>query len=419
MFDSRGSEVVATYDISSYLPLERAAAVLAGEQSSGTFTKVALESDELIRDHGAEVRSVEVLKQTLAPLPGSWMPAGGKLTTGRISVAFPLHNFGPSIGALLTTLSGNLYELKELASVKLIDVDLPPAFGEKYHGARFGLSGTRRLLRAEGAMIGTIVKPSIGLPLDVLGPLVRDLALADIDFIKDDELNANPPYAPFADRVATVMREIHDVADRTGKKTMYAFNVTGDIDEMLRNADLVAEHGGDCVMLAIPEVGFPALSHLRANSDLVIHGHRAGFGALDRSPRLGVGFMVFQQLAQLAGADHLHVSGINGKFWESNETIAANTAMIRSFSGVGEAMVPVLSSGQTPATAADTFRFLRTDDLLVLAGGGVHAHPGGVVDGVQSLREAWSAVVAGQNPEAVAAPGSALDVALKTFSGVK
>ena len=40
-------------------------------------------------------------------------------------------------------------------------------------------------------------------------------------------------------RVAAVMRVINDFADRTGKKPMFAFNITDEIDAMLRHHDAV------------------------------------------------------------------------------------------------------------------------------------------------------------------------------------
>ena len=43
-----------------------------------------------------------------------------------------------------------------------------------------------------GPLIGTIVKPSIGLSTEAVCKLVRDLASAGLDFIKDDELHGRP-----------------------------------------------------------------------------------------------------------------------------------------------------------------------------------------------------------------------------------
>ena len=61
-------------------------------------------------------------------------------------------------------MAGNLYELQELSGVRLMDLELPQAFAERYPGPTFGIDGTRRLAGVTtGRSIGTIVKPSIGL----------------------------------------------------------------------------------------------------------------------------------------------------------------------------------------------------------------------------------------------------------------
>ena len=40
------------------------------------------------------------------------------------------------------------------------------------------------------------------------------------------------------------MKVINRHADKTGKKVMYAFNLTGDLDQLRRRHDLVLEQGG-------------------------------------------------------------------------------------------------------------------------------------------------------------------------------
>ena len=47
---------------------------------------------------------------------------------GLVSISFPLHNFGPSLPALMSTVAGNLYEIQELSGVRLVDLELPSAF---------------------------------------------------------------------------------------------------------------------------------------------------------------------------------------------------------------------------------------------------------------------------------------------------
>lgn len=414
---TQSSRFIATYRIASYLPLEQAASVLAGEQSSGTFTKVALESESLLREHGAEVVRIAPEEPQSGALPGSYGAAEGTaLNSGTVEVAFPAKNIGPSIAAFLTTIAGNLYELRELAGVKLLDVEIPALLKERYRGPVHGVPGTRDLIgNAEEVLLGTIIKPSIGLSNDQLGGLVRELALAEIDFIKDDELNSNPQFAPLNERIDRVMAELRSTAESTGKLPMYAFNITDDLENMKTATERIADAGGTCAMVVVPAIGFSALTELRRHTDLAIHAHRGGFGMFDRSPDLGIGFRAYQKLVALAGADHFHVGGVNSKFWEPNRSVIDSVTAMQHDVPTAQAMLPVLSSAQTAATAASTFEMLPSKDLLVLAGGGIHAHPGGVAEGVRSMKDAWGAVVRGQNPADAATPGSALAVALDTF----
>lgn len=416
-------EVVATYLIETPHSLEHAAAVIAGEQSSGTFVSVPGETNELKERFSAQVRSIEALETVDAPsLPGSKAPRDNASRTryrrARVVIAFPLHNFGPSIPALLATVAGNLYELQELSGCRLEDVELPPAFAQRYPGPGFGIEGTRRLANVHGRpLIGTIVKPSIGLSTESLSKLVGELARAGLDFIKDDELHADPLYAPFEERVRAATGEIERSADETGRKTMYAFNISGDVDHMLRAHDLVWKLGGTCVMVNVNSVGFAALAHVRRHCQLPIHGHRANFGAMARHPLLGIGFDAYQKICRLAGVDHLHVGGFNSKFYESNDEVGASIrACLTPMFGDYRAM-PVLSSAQWAATALPIYAATRTIDVFHLAGGGIIAHPGGTAAGVRSMQQGWEAALAGASLEDYAKTRPELAAAIEKFGG--
>ena len=114
-----------------------------------------------------------------------------------------------------------------------------------------------------------------------------------------------------------------------------------------------------------------------------------------RSPALGLSYRVWQQLARLAGADHLHASGLGSKFYETDDEVAANVQSLLEPLGDTLGPVPTLSSGQNVTTAAPTYAAVRSTDLLMLAGGGVAAHPDGPAAGVRSLRDAWTAAING------------------------
>ncbi|MFD2329937.1 ribulose-bisphosphate carboxylase large subunit family protein [Cohnella sp. GCM10020058] len=413
--------VRATYLIETPHDPHRAAAVMAGEQSTGTFVAVPGETDEVKARSAARIVSVRLLETVREPsLPGAAVPPGhnGDYYRCEVILDFPYVNFGPSIPNLMATVAGNLYELQEFSGIRLVDLTLPDAFADAYPGPKFGMAGTRRLAGVyDGPIIGTIVKPSVGLTIEELGATVRGLAEAGLDFIKDDELNASPLFAPFDRKVKAVMEEIERVADRTGRKTMYAFNITGDIDELRRNHDLVLQAGGTCVMVSIQSIGLAGLAYLNRYSELPIHGHRNQWGMMTRHPMLGMAFPAYQKLCRLAGADHLHVNALNSKFYESNASVIRSVEAIREPLLGGYEAVPVLSSGQSAATAEETYRALGTCDLLNVAGGGIMAHPDGPAAGVRSMKQAWEAARQGIGAADYAVSHSELRRALAQFGG--
>tara|TARA_B100000780_G_scaffold805_1_gene647 strand:- start:187 stop:783 length:597 start_codon:yes stop_codon:yes gene_type:complete len=195
------TRITATYDIETPLGLAQAAAVMAGEQSTGTFVRLAGETDALRERAAAQVdRIVPTGSSTTPSLP--CRKTGDVYERGLVTISWPLGNFGVSLPTLLSTLAGNLFELAELSAIRLVDIDLPLEFANQHPGPQFGATGTRHFMGDhKGSLIGTIIKPSVGFTADETASLVRTLVDAGIDFIKDDELQANGPDCPFDDRL--------------------------------------------------------------------------------------------------------------------------------------------------------------------------------------------------------------------------
>jgi len=409
----------ADYLIETQASPQRAAEVMAGEQSSGTFVKIPGETPELKERSAARIERLEVLESVASPsLPGAITADAGKVSRARVTLSWPLHNIGPDLLNLMATVSGNLFELKQFSGLRILDIRLPNAFAAAYPGPRFGIEGTRRLSGVTaGPLIGTIVKPSIGFDPHDTATLVSTLASAGIDFIKDDELQADGPSCPFDERVDAVMRVINDHADRTGKKVMFAFNITGEIDDMRRRHDLVVEKGGTCVMASLNSVGLAGMIALGRHAELPIHAHRNGWGYLSRHPMLGWSYVAWSKFWRLAGADHMHVNGLSNKFCEDDESVinSAKSLLTPMFDEKPCISMPVFSSGQSAIQPPETYRRLGSSDLIYAAGGGIMAHPDGPAAGVDSLREAWDAAISGVSADDHAATHPALARALKAY----
>jgi ribulose-bisphosphate carboxylase large chain len=386
--------IIAEYLVETPKTLAAAAESMAGEQSTGTFTRVPGETDELRERFAARVESIEPLDPVHTPsLPGAAIPAGQtKFERGRVRISFSLENMGPNLPVILSTVAGNLFELRYLSGLRLLDLEFPAALAANFPGPQFGIEGTRRLTGVyDRPIIGTIVKPSIGLTPAATADLVGTLGEAGIDFVKDDELMANPPHSPLAERVKAVMHVVNELADRTGRKVMFAFNISDQLDRMLEHHDTVVAAGGSCVMVSINSVGIAAVDYLRRRASVPIHAHRNGWGMFTRHPALGMEFTAYQKLWRLAGVDQLHVNGLKNKFCEPDESVVRSIQACLAPMMGGYTVVQVVSSGQWGGQAPDTYRQTQTLDLMYLAGGGILAHPGGPAAGVMALRQAWEA----------------------------
>ena len=408
--------IEADYLVETAFPLEQAAEAMAGEQSSGTFVPVPGETPELKARSAARVAALEDLGPVEAPsLPGAARPDAPH-RRARVTLSWPLANIGPSLPNLLAMVAGNLFELKHFSGLKLTALRVPRAFADAYPGPAFGVEGTRHLAGvADGPLIGTIIKPSVGFTAEETADLTRTLCEGGIDFIKDDELQSDGPYCPFEDRVRAVMRVIDEHADRTGRKVMFAFNLTGEIDEMRRRHDLVAGLGGTCVMASIHSVGLVGMAELRRHASLPIHAHRNGWGIYARHPMLGISYVAWQVFWRLVGCDHMHVNGIANKFCESDESVVASAraCLTPLFDDRPYLAMPVFSSGQRAMQPPATYAALGSSDLIYAAGGGIMGHPQGVAAGVASLREAWEAAIAGEPLAEYARTHPALAAALE------
>ncbi|HEU5072185.1 MAG TPA: hypothetical protein VFV96_17410 [Verrucomicrobiae bacterium] len=152
--------IFATYRIETPLAVEQAAAVLAGEQSSGTFVEVPGETAELKQRFAARVEKITPLVSVTSPaLPGC-RGGSGKIQRAKVVVSWSLENMGYNLPTLVSTIQGNLYELSQFSGLKLTDLQVPASFGEHFRGPKFGMAGCRALTGVYNRpLVGTIIIP--------------------------------------------------------------------------------------------------------------------------------------------------------------------------------------------------------------------------------------------------------------------
>jgi ribulose 1,5-bisphosphate carboxylase large subunit-like protein len=368
--------VVATYYLDTDLDLRKAAEALAGEQSTGTWIRVGFETDDLIEKYSAKV-----------------LEAKDKI----VKIAFPHGNFGPVVPMLLTTVAGNLFEMKDFKNIKLLDLEFPESYVKNFKGPKFGIKGTKKVLGVkERPLIGCIVKPCVGLEPKQFAEACYQAAVGGVDFIKDDELIANPQYSPIEERVTETMEALDRANEEKGEKTLFATNVTDEVDKIMENADVALEHGANCLMLNFITAGFSALRMLCEDPsvNVPVHCHRDMFAAFTRSEYHGIHTRIVSKLARLCGGDQVHAGAIHGKLYEDLDVVMESVRVLREdFYHITPAL-PVSSGGQHPGKVPENVKHLG-EDALILAGGGIFGHRDGATAGAKAMRQALDATLQG------------------------
>lgn len=373
------AQILARYRIESGLPLEKAAAEICKEEGVGTWTKLKTLKPEIEQKYGAEI--VELDKKSRVAV-----------------IAYSLEEYSHDIGGvphLLSFIAGNLFGLKTLKNVRLIDVDLPRGLVKLFRGPKFGIRGIRRTVGVtERPLIGTIIKPKIGLSPNEQAGVFYQAAIGGVDFGKDDENLVNQKFCPLGERTRQIAEAIDRVKEETGRNVYYAINITTRADRILEAADIALENGAKCLMVDVVCGGYAAVQALAENPKIKvpIHIHRAGHAAFTRNPKHGISMLVLAKLVRLVGGDQLHTGTVVGKLAGRREEIIPINNFLRSKWFGLKTTFPVASGGLHPGLVPKLVKLLGKD-LVINAGGGIHGHPQGTEAGAKAMKQAVDAVM--------------------------
>jgi ribulose-bisphosphate carboxylase large chain len=154
-----------TYRIETSGDVAALATKIASDQSTGTFVPTPGETPELKARVGARVVEVRKLESVPTPsFPETNPSRGGPYWRGEADIEFPLEAVGTDLAALMTIAISGVFSIKGLSGIRIVDMKLPPEYAQAHPGPQFGIAGSRALTGVkERPIIGTIVKPSLGL----------------------------------------------------------------------------------------------------------------------------------------------------------------------------------------------------------------------------------------------------------------
>jgi len=371
--------VICVYRVTTELPMEKAAEALAAEQSTGTWTGISTLDRHIFEKYGGRVTDIS-----------------GNLVT----VAFPVDDFCTEIGAvpqILSIIAGNLFGLSSIEKIRLEDVFFPKSIREAFPGPRFGLAGLRKILdRPAKPLVGTIVKPKIGLSPRSTAEYVYESGKGGLTNSKDDETLVDQRFCPLQDRTVAIA-EVLDRLESEGHKMLHAINVSTSGHQIIEVAEKAQAWGAKQIMVDVLTCGFAAVQALAEDRSIKvpIHVHRTMHGAMTRDPLHGIAMLPIAKLCRMCGGDALHVGTLGiGKMEGDSKGDRDNIDACFDDSVEYKKVMPVCSGGVYPGLIEKMVK-AAGHDVQIQAGGGVAGHPGGVRSGAMGMSQAVDAAFLG------------------------
>lgn len=368
--------------------IEKMAESLASESSVGTWTSLPT-MNNFVWDN-LRARIFEIKKVTE--------------NSGFVKIAYPLDHFDHhNLLQLLASIRGNIYGIKEIKELKILDWSIPEKYQKGFAGPLYGIKGIRKqlgTLKSKRPHVGTIIKPKVGLTPSEFANASFEALSNGLDLVKDDENLVNQEFCLWEERATKTIKKIESI----GEPKIYVPNITDFIPEMMKRIDFLDEIGWKMAMIDVYMLGIPATKYVvdeLHKRGFLVHAHRAGHGAETRGSR-GVGFNFWLKIFRLLGVDQIHTGTGVGKMEGSPASIrifgdVSSKQKIKGFEPILldtkwakhiKSVMPVASGGLHPGMVEAVCEVYGTTDVTIQAGGGVHGHPQKTPAGARAMRNA-------------------------------
>ncbi|HEY9245666.1 MAG TPA: ribulose-bisphosphate carboxylase large subunit, partial [Candidatus Methanoperedens sp.] len=310
---------------------------------------------------------------------------------------------------LLSGIAGNIFGMKALKNLRLIDISLPKRYLKGFKGPGFGVKGIRSLLKiGKRPITGAVPKPKIGFSAKEHARIAYETWMGGFDLVKDDENLTSTSFNRFEERVERMAKFREKAETETGEKKDALLNITGETREMMRRAKILHDYGFRLAMIDVVTCGTAAVQTMRdycGDLGLAVHAHRAMHAAFDRNPRHGISMYFLAKIMRLIGVDEIHVGTAVGKLAGTRKEVTGIADMLRESDvkagnmlkqdwGKIKPVLPVSSGGLHPGLVPEVMRILGNDCTLLVSGG-IHGHPDGTRAGARAVMQAIEASMEG------------------------
>ncbi len=340
------------------------------------------------------------------------MATAYKVDGNYVHVAYPLDLWEKgNAPQLLSGIAGNIFGMKALKNLRLVDVSLPKSYIKSFPGPNLGIHGLRKYFKVyDRPLTGAVPKPKVGFSSEEHAEIGFETWMGGFDLVKDDENLTSQSFNNFYKRVK-LMSKMRDKAEkRTGNIKDALINITAETEEMKKRAKVLHDHGFKYAMIDVVVAGTSSVQTMRkilGDYKMAIHAHRAMHASFDRNEKHGITMQFLAKIMKLVGVDSIHTGTGVGKLVGDKKEIQSISSMLRdqkvkerknilldqNWGGL-KPTFPVSSGGLHPGLVPDEMK-IYGKDFMLLVSGGIHGHPNGTRSGAKATMQALEAVKKG------------------------
>lgn len=353
-----------------------------------------------------------------------------------VKIAYPLDLWEQgNAPQLLSGIAGNIFGMKAIRNLRLIDASLPLAYVKHFKGPHHGIEGVRKMMGVRGRpLTGAVPKPKVGFTAAEHAQIGFETWMGGFDFVKDDENLTSTSFNNFLERVKLLSKMREKAEKLTGEKKSAFVNITAETEEMKKRAKMLADYGWNYVMIDVVVAGTSSVMTLRdycADLGLAIHAHRAMHASFDRNPKHGMTMQFLAKIMRLVGVTQIHAGTAVGKLVGEKSEVRAvadvlrekktkaveNVLLEQEWGGIKSAF-PVASGGLHPGLVPQVLD-IYGNDIVLLVSGGIHGHPKGTRAGAKAAMQAIQATNEGKTLDEAAEKHVELKQALEKWGYMK
>lgn len=349
---------------------------------------------------------------TLPPRMQKLKATAYKQTGNFVEIAYPLDLWEPgNMAQLWSGIAGNIFGMKAIENLRLVDATFPDVYVKKYPGPRVGIEALQKHFGKKGyPLTGAVPKPKIGFSAKEHADIAFETWMGGFDLCKDDENLTSTSFNNFYKRVDYMTKLRTKAEKETGEVKDALLNITAPYPEMVKRAKYLHDRNWKYAMIDVVVTGTSAVQGMRdvlGDYNMSIHAHRAMHAMFDRNPKHGMSMSFLAKCMRLCGVDQIHGGTAVGKLVGNKSEVqhiaetlrgknvkrSGNDLMPQNWGNIKRAF-PVSSGGVHPGLLPDILNILGTD-TVILVSGGIHGHPKGTRAGAMAACQAIDATLDG------------------------